>query len=578
MPQGDASAEGRVSRTSLAMRMRGWVEASPTEEQRLKDRETARLSVVRRWVLVAAATLLLLAGKVAGAVAASVVPLLAVVVAVAAANAGMEALLRSGWYRWWGIYALAGIDVLLAAALVVFFGPGAMVAALFVAVVPYTFDQGRGVGESLLLLGSLAYLVAAALHGSLFEGRGPLALSPARYLEALLFLGVAWTTAQVSAALVRRVRVTRGVVAAAEAGNLGVRAPAQQLDELGFLERSLNRMLDETAATVSQVQREADEVAAFAELLATHAGEMLAAGREVANTASQLANAMREQQELADGGRSDGATAAQEAMELYSRAELMQVDARELVEASKRGRDSVLRAGEALLSVGNEVRATAVTVDGLRSLSEGIGVFADTISKVARRTRLLGLNAAIEAARAEQHGEGFAAVADQVRTLAGEAAESAREATHVVSEIQAGIRAVASAMSRGESQVRDVGTVAEEAKTALDSIEQGAVKAAELVSATTQGSQAQAQRMSGLAQRLSRVADISHTSSSGASSAARAMAAQIAAMEGLTQTGQQLADLADRLQASIARFSVMPPEYATKEHVSVQRPSGAHQL
>jgi methyl-accepting chemotaxis protein len=577
MTQNDVSAQGRVSRTSLAMRMRGWVEASPTEEQRLKDRETARLSVVRRWVLIGATALLLLSGKVVGAVAASLIPLLAVVVLAAAANAGLEGLLRSGWYRWWGIYALAGLDVALAVALVAFFGPGAMIAALFVAIVPYTLDQGRGVGESLLLAGSLAYLVAAALHGWLFTGRDPFALSPSVYLEALLFIGAAWMVTQLSAALIRRIRVTRGVMAEAEAGNLGVRAPAEHLDELGFLEQSLNRMLDETATTISQVQREADEVAAFAELLATHASEMLNSGRGVADTASQLAQAMQEQHELAASGRSDGTSAAEEARELYSRAELMQVDARELVDAATRGRDSVLRAGEALLSVGTEVRATATTVDGLRSLSEGIGAFADTISKIARRTRLLALNAAIEAARAEEHGEGFAAVADQVRALAGEAAESAREATHVISEIQSGIAAVATAMSTGESHVRDVGDVADEARAALDAIQQGAVKAADLVTATTQSSQAQATRMSGLAERLSRVADISSAASSGASSTARAMAAQIAAMESLTQTGQQLADLAERLQASIARFTVMRPEFTTKEHEAVRRPSGAHE-
>jgi methyl-accepting chemotaxis protein len=125
--------------------------------------------------------------------------------------------------------------------------------------------------------------------------------------------------------------------------------------------------------------------------------------------------------------------------------------------------------------------------------------------------------------------------------------------------------------------VRDVGSVAEEAKTALDSIEEGAVKAAELVSATTESSQAQARRLSGLAERLSRVADISSTSSTGASSAARAMGAQIAAMESLTHTGQQLADLAERLQASIARFSVIQPEYHTAEHGAARRPSGAHE-
>jgi methyl-accepting chemotaxis protein len=489
----------------------------------------------------------------------------------------MDGLLRSGWYRWWGIYASAGLDVALAAALVAFFGPGAMIAALFVAIVPYTLDQGRGVGESLILAGSVAYLAAAGVHSWLFTDRGPFALAPSVYLEALLFIGAAWMVTQLSAALIRRIRVTRSVMADAEGGDLGVRAPAEHLDELGFLEQSLNRMLDETANTIAQVQREADEVATFAESLASHAGEMLSSGRDVADTAAQLAQAMQEQHELAASGRSDGTSAAQEARELYSQAELMQVDARELVDAATRGRDSVLRAGEALLSVGTEVRATATIVDGLRSLSEGIGAFADTISKIARRTRLLALNAAIEAARAEEHGEGFAAVAEQVRTLAGEAAESAREATHVITEIQSGIAAVASAMSTGESQVQDVGQVADEARAALDAIQRGAVKAADLVTATTQSSQAQAARMSGLAERLSRVADISSTASSGASSAARAMAAQITAMENLTLSGQELAELAERLQASIAHFTVMRPEFTTKEHDLAPPSPGAHE-
>ncbi len=577
MLPGDVGAKGRVSRPSLAMRMRGWGEGYATNEQRAKDREITRASIVRRWELIGAVLVLLLAGKVVGAVTAAAPTLLAVVLVAALGNALMAWLFRRGWYRWWQTYALAGFDVLLAAALVAFYGPGAMITAFFVAIVPYTFDQGRGVGELLILAGSVAYVVAAALHGWLFEARGLLAVPPPVYLEALLFAAVAWMIAELSTTLIRRIRITRGVMADAEGGNLAARAPAEQHDELGFLEESFNHMLEQIAASISQVQREADEVAAFSELLATHAAEMLAAGKDVALTASQLAQAMEEQRELADTGRSDGSTAAREAEHLHSRAALMQVDTRELVAAATRGRDSVLRASEALLNVGNEVRATAATVTDLRELSEGIGVFADSISKIARRTRLLALNAAIEAARAEEHGEGFAAVADQVRTLAGEAAESAREVTHVITEIRSGIAIVANAMGAGESQVRDVGQVTDEAKTALDAIHQGALKAAELVTATTESSQTQADRMSGLAQRLSRVAEISSTSSSGASSAAQAMAAQIAAMESLSETSQRLAELAERLQASIARFSVMQPEYTTKEHSAVRRPSGAHE-
>src|SRR5207249_10510238 len=104
------------------------------------------------------------------------------------------------------------------------------------------------------------------------------------------------------------------------------------------------------------------------------------------------------------------------------------VDAARLVAAAQRGRERVARAGQTLRAVGDEVRATASTVAGLSGMSERIGGFAQTIARIARQTHLLALNAAIEAARAEEHGEGFAGVADGARSLAAGAGGSGRAA------------------------------------------------------------------------------------------------------------------------------------------------------
>src|SRR2546428_739382 len=119
--------------------------------------------------------------------------------------------------------------------------------------------------------------------------------------------------------------------------------------------------------------------------------------------------------------RGESARAADQAESLRVRAEMMQVDARRLVAAAERGRERVARASQTLRTVGEEVRATASTVVGLSGMSERIGVFAQTIARIARQTHLLALNAAIEAARAEEHGEGFAVGADEGRALAAEA-------------------------------------------------------------------------------------------------------------------------------------------------------------
>jgi methyl-accepting chemotaxis protein len=294
---------------------------------------------------------------------------------------------------------------------------------------------------------------------------------------------------------------------------------------------------------------------------------MLATGREVASAAATLSEAMKEQRKLAEDGRSEGTAAAEEAGALRSRAEMMEFDALHLLSAAERGRDRVGRASETLVSLGGEVSTTAATVHELRELSDGIGEFAQRIGHIARRTRVLALNAAIEAAHAGEHREGFAAVADQVRELAGEAADSARLAADVISEIRAGIEVVASAMTSGEKRVHGVEEVAGQAQSALEEIHTGVNKASEMVRATAGDSKAQSERLGALAQRLARVAEISAESASSASTTAQQVTAQIRAMESLNQTSQQLAELAERLQAGIAKFSVMKPGQVTQEHV-----------
>jgi len=270
---------------------------------------------------------------------------------------------------------------------------------------------------------------------------------------------------------------------------------------------------------------------------------------------------------MADAARGESAKAADQAESLRVRAEMMQVDARRLVAAAERGRERVARASQTLRAVGEEVRATAATVLGLSGMSERIGVFAQTIARIARQTHLLALNAAIEAARAEEHGEGFAVVADEVRALAAEAGKSGREVTELVSELRAGIDAAARAMQSGEAKVRDIGDVAAEADGALQELHEGVQLIGDLVNATAEVSRSQAQRLAELAQSLQQVAAISSASSQSADGAAAASGAQIASMSDLTATSQQLAQLAERLRAGIARFSVLRRDQTTEYRV-----------
>ena len=554
----------RPEKRSLANWLRGRSDDAAGLEQRLKDLDTFSRSLSRRWVMVSGVFFVGILGWLSGTIRTSPGTIVLAAGGGAILNALVGLVNERGWYRWWLIYVLTLLDVLLAAMPVVWFGHGGLIAGFFIAVLPYTFDQGRTVGDFLVLVGSLAYLASTMLHGSLYGGTTD--IPPAAYLETVVFVAVAMALKRIPATLITRIRATRSIMGSAEQGQLGVRAAAAESDELGFLEKSLNRMLDEIGATISTVQHEADEVAAFAEELAAAAEQIHATSEAVTQTAKGLADDLVGQRTVAEGAQAESAKAAAQAESLKTRAERMQSDAGQLASTAARGRDRVERASQTLRSVREEVRATAATVGGLSAMSDRIGGFAQTIARIARQTHLLALNAAIEAARAGEHGEGFGVVAQEVRGLAGEAGKSAREVAELVSEIRTGITAAARAMETGESQVRDIGVVAAEADGALRELHEGVQVIGGLVDATAEVSRTQAERLARLAQSLAQVSTVSGVSAEHATSAASATQAQITSMGDLTATSQQLAQLAERLRASIARFAVLKPEQSTAEH------------
>jgi len=554
------------ARRSLASWMRGWGDDAADVEHRLRDAQAIRRARGRRWALTSGILVLGVLGWLSGAVRTHPRTMVLVTGSAAILNALAGIVDERGWYRWWLVYVLALFDAVLVGVLVVWYGHGGLVAAFLIAVLPYAFDQGEAVGDFLVLMSALLYLGASRWHAALYGGAG---LDTVTYLETVVFIAVAMALKRIPATLIQRIRHTRSVMGVAEQGQLAVRAPALEADELGFLERSFNRMLEEIGATISTVQREADEVAAFAEELAAAAEELHATSDVVTGTAQHLATDLTAQRGMVDGARVESAKAADQAEALRVRAELMQVDASRLVSTAERGRERVARASQTLRVVGDEVRATAGTVGALSGMSERIGGFAQTIARIARQTHLLALNAAIEAARAEEHGEGFAVVADEVRSLAAEAGQSARDVAELVADLRVGIDAAARAMQSGETQVRDIGGVAAEADAALQELHQGVQLIGDLVNATADVSRSQARRLKELAQALQQVAGIAATSSESANGAASATATQISAMGDLTATSQQLAQLAERLRGGIARFSVLsraaPPDRAAAD-------------
>lgn len=232
-------------------------------------------------------------------------------------------------------------------------------------------------------------------------------------------------------------------------GNLTVEAEVRNGDELGQLSQAFNSMVDHLRNIVGNVNRSSEVIAASSRELSASTEETGASIEEVAATTNAFANKV-------------------EAM--GSRAQQMAGSAHEISTMARGGGESVERAKAQMTELQTSIEGLMHTIGSLDNRSSEIGRIVDVITDIAEQTNLLALNAAIEAARAGEHGRGFAVVADEVRKLAEQSARAAAEITSLISEIRRETDGAVTGMDAGVRQVRETFDVVDASTELLGNI------------------------------------------------------------------------------------------------------------
>lgn len=362
----------------------------------------------------------------------------------------------------------------------------------------------------------------------------------------------------VTAALISR--PLRKITAAARevaSGDLRDKAlTIKSRDEIRDLSEAFNDMIQHLQELIRNVERTTDQVSISSETLSasaeqtTHAtSQITAAAKEVSSgSESQVRGAedsSRAMEEMAQGiGRIAESSSAvfEMATEANTRAE--------------EGYKSIQTAVQQMNAIHESARKTSERMQALGARSDQIGAITEVITSIASQTSLLSLNASIEAARAGEHGRGFMVVAAEVKKLAVQSEDAAKQISQMIAEVQ-GDTKQAVALMREEIERTRVGkediTLAGAAfSTILEAIREVS-KQIEEVSATAEEISAASEQVTASVEETARIAKL-------ASDKIRTVAAasedQLASMQEINLSTTSLNQLAEELHQTVNKFTL----------------------
>jgi methyl-accepting chemotaxis protein len=193
-----------------------------------------------------------------------------------------------------------------------------------------------------------------------------------------------------------------------------------------------------------------------------------------------------------------------------------------------------------MLQIATRVKESALTIAGLDSRSDQIAEIVGTIEDIADQTNLLALNAAIEAARAGEHGRGFAVVADEVRALADRTTKATREIGEMIKAIQNETKVAVDAMEERVTEAEAGSGEAAKSGNALLEIQNRINSVSMQVSQMATAAEQQTATTNDITNNLQQITEVIQDTARGAQESA--------------SSAGQLAQLAEELQQLVGQF------------------------
>jgi methyl-accepting chemotaxis protein len=311
-------------------------------------------------------------------------------------------------------------------------------------------------------------------------------------------------------------------------GDLTRQLDQQRKDEFGELAVHFNASIASLRSVIVEVNATSQQVAAASTEIAASAEEMAAGMTRQTQETTQTSAAVTEMSSSVG--------------EIAAKASQTALQAKQSGELARTGGEAVANVVREIEQVNQIVGQAADIITSLGNKSEQIGRIVGVINDIADQTNLLALNAAIEAARAGEHGRGFAVVADEVRKLAERTTVATKEVSESIASIRTETQRAVGQIAEGTSKVRQSVDSASKAGAGMTSIVESSRSVTDLIQSIAAAAEEQSAATEQVSRAVQTVAAVARESASGASQASEAAGS--------------LSSKAEQLRALIGRFKV----------------------
>jgi len=265
-------------------------------------------------------------------------------------------------------------------------------------------------------------------------------------------------------------------------------------DELGVLLMNVEKMRSVLSEIIRTVQQNSAQMSHSSLQIATISGEISNVSEQEQESSELVLNATTSLQQIA----TTVSEHIQQATETAEKTRTVAKDGFSVVQ------ESIRELGSAVESV----NVTATQMESVKSATDQIHAIIEAIDNIAAQTNLLALNAAIEAARAGEHGRGFAVVADEVRSLASRTAESTTEITGLIEELTNQVQDSVQSMQLVTEQVHHSQEKSEQTLATFDAMTDGISRNRENSAQIAQLNQQQTDQLHLLHSELNKLFDV----------------------------------------------------------------------